>query len=305
MEGFRAETGLDDTARNMNALIAGALATSMADEGRSTFLADLALSLPRASRRRGMRISAGEPAPSFIAFDARRMPGMGWSGVFESAESTGASLVLPWRAAFPPSHELADAVATHRRLVFPWMVDGIQLDQGTLSLFELYRNLIPLHTVPGSRSTTDGLLGVGAYSSAVFSMDLLSERGVYHGIVVPLGRDNLDEATDPEFLDTFQQLGCRLVVYVPSGLPSLLGRVFDEDDRVSSGSVGIPLESVSGSRREACDPEDHVRRVLGMRLGELRSHRPSMTVLDCSLLHFGDHMEGFPGYGVEGFERVL
>jgi len=277
------------SARFVGDVFAGALAVCGGSSARTGQLTDLSLAAPRAARRRAARLQVGLPASPVLDIPVGEDP-VDWGSALTAAAEAGAVFVVPLgehdRYTDPA---FISALGAHRRLVVPLIVDDRRLGPAEAASIAGVPNLVPLHFAPADRAGTDAVIGVGAWAATTFAMDALTDAGCLQGVVVPVTSANLDEVLEAERLRTYVGLGCRIVILVQASLmedlPLLGGR--------------------PAAERPSSSAQDHVRRVLSLRLPTLRAALAPALVLDCSYLAPGRQMDGFPGRCVDGFAQAL
>jgi MoaA/NifB/PqqE/SkfB family radical SAM enzyme len=81
-------------------------------------------------------------------------------------------------------------------------------------------NVAPMVSVEGLREATDKRRGEGAWDRIISVMKRLKERGIFFGFSATSTRDNVEEVTGDDFIDTMIDLGCMngwYFQYIPIG----------------------------------------------------------------------------------------
>ncbi|MCP4312807.1 MAG: radical SAM protein [Bacteroidetes bacterium] len=105
-----------------------------------------------------------------------------------------------------------------RDIIFPVFTNGMLLNEGSIRYFRQNRNLIPVLSAEGGRHRTDSRRGTGVYTRLLQNMEQLQRSHQMYGLSITLTRENFEEATQPEWLNTHRNLGCTLffmIEYVP------------------------------------------------------------------------------------------
>ena len=114
--------------------------------------------------------------------------------------------------------DVITAAAGYPGTVFPVFTNGTMLDRAYLELFDRSRNLIPVLSIEGNETETDGRRGKGIYQTLLKNMEELRRRKLLFGVSVTVTAKNLECVSSRDFLNHLEQLGCRVVLsveYVP------------------------------------------------------------------------------------------
>ena len=115
------------------------------------------------------------------------------------------------------------------------------------------RNLLPVISIEGGETSTDGRRGAGIYQILLQVMEKLKSKGLPFGVSITVTTDNLEEITDTGFLRLLRDSGCKMVLYV---------------DYVATGEDDVRLE-----------PDDEHRERMDERLDQLRQDFDRMVFL--------------------------
>ncbi len=110
--------------------------------------------------------------------------------------------------------EILDIAAELPELVFPLVTNGSLLDDSLLSKLEKLRNVIPVISLEGLESETDGRRGGGVYQRALEAMDRMRERRIFFGMSIMITRRNFGLVTSRRFVRDLVDRGSRLFFYV-------------------------------------------------------------------------------------------
>jgi len=114
--------------------------------------------------------------------------------------------------------EILWAASAYRDIIFPVFTNGSMLNQGSISYFKQHRNLVPVLSIEGDKHFTDQRRGKGMHSRLIRTMEQLKQTRRLFGMSVTLTRENFEEVTNPDWLQTHHDRGSKLfflVEYVP------------------------------------------------------------------------------------------
>ncbi len=74
--------------------------------------------------------------------------------------------------------------------------------------------MIPVISLEGELTATDGRRGKGVFQRALLSMEMLQKEKLFFGTSITVTTENYHEVTSNEFLSHLASLGCKLVFYV-------------------------------------------------------------------------------------------
>jgi MoaA/NifB/PqqE/SkfB family radical SAM enzyme len=137
-----------------------------------------------------------------------------WGRIFTEAEKAGCSFALLAGGEPMMRRDVILKASAHKKLIFPIFTNGTLIESDDIELFSRKRNLVPVLSIEGGRTTTDARRGAGVYDKLLEKMHALNENAVLYGASVTVNRANLGEAVSEEFLDALKALGCRLVFYI-------------------------------------------------------------------------------------------
>jgi MoaA/NifB/PqqE/SkfB family radical SAM enzyme len=138
--------------------------------------------------------------------------------LFQEASDLGVGVIMIAGGEPLMRPEILWAASEHRNIIFPVFTNGLMLNQGNLSFFKAYRNLVPILSIEGNRNFTDLRRGKGVYAQLIQTMEKLQQSRRLFGMSVTLTRENFEEVTHPLWLQQQHKLGSSLfflVEYVP------------------------------------------------------------------------------------------
>jgi MoaA/NifB/PqqE/SkfB family radical SAM enzyme len=110
--------------------------------------------------------------------------------------------------------EILDVAAELPELLFPLVTNGSLVDDPLLSKLQKLRNVIPVISLEGLESETDGRRGGGEYQRALDAMAKMQERRILFGTSIMLTRRNFGLVTSRRFVRGLVDRGARLFFYV-------------------------------------------------------------------------------------------
>ena len=152
--------------------------------------------------------SASDEAP------VDQLTGEQWKNVFEQAEAIGVSFIMLAGGEPMLRKDVIEAAGSIPNILFPIFTNGTFFTEQYRALFDRCRNLVPVLSIEGGPEATDTRRGSGMYARLVKLMDDFSARHQLYGASVTVTRENYQEVTSPEFIETLTSRGCKLVIYV-------------------------------------------------------------------------------------------
>jgi len=137
--------------------------------------------------------------------------------------------------------EILWAASKHKEMLFPIFTNGMLLQNGSVSYFKQYRNLIPVLSIEGNQHKTDERRGSGVYQSIMESMLRLRKAHRSFGLSITLTRSNFEEVTHPAWLKSHEARGCNLfflVEYVPQTETDLSLSLTEQQKKVLQSRLG-------------------------------------------------------------------
>lgn len=137
-----------------------------------------------------------------------------WSAIFSQAAALGVSFNLLAGGEPLMRRDVIEVAANFPGILSAIFTNGILIDNSYLSLFNQYRNLIPIISIEGGRQKTDARRGSGAYEKISAIMKLLKQERILFGTSITVTTANLEEATSQLFLSELKNTGCKLIFFV-------------------------------------------------------------------------------------------
>ncbi len=250
-------------------IVRDAIKATLSNPKESLFMARFARASQKATKLRREAKSKGEHTPPFLiasitsrcnlhcagcyaranhtCSDAdvkNQLTDQEWERIFLEAKALGISFILLAGGEPLLRQDVIKIAGKIPEILFPVFTNGTMLQKEYLSLFDQYRNLVPILSIEGDKNRTDLRRGEGVYDALQKSMTSLKENNLIYGASITVTKENKEEVTDRGFLDQLYENGCKLVFYVEY----------------------VPMEK----DQEALAPDDADREYMELKVEELR-----------------------------------
>lgn len=220
-------------------IIKCAIKASLSNPKERIFMARYALASKKASKLRKEAEQKGEHIPPFLIAsitDSCNLHCLGcyaranqvcneksmmsplsdekWLDIFHEAKEMGVGFILLAGGEPMLRTKVLEAAGDIQEILFPVFTNGTLMNEENLSLFEEYRNLIPILSIEGDRHQTNQRRGDGVYEKLMITMEKLQEKKVLYGVSVTVTTENIYNVTSDKFLNSLQAKGCKVVFYV-------------------------------------------------------------------------------------------
>lgn len=216
-------------------LIKDALKATLKNPKGSAFLLKYAAAANKAGKRRAAAQKRGEPVPPFLiasitgqcnlrcagcyaqagaSCQKAEMEAAVWARIFTEANALGVAMILLAGGEPFLRPEVIAKAAECPDILFPIFTNGTVLQEREYEMLDACRNLVPVISVEGDEAATDRRRGEGVYARLTDTLRALSKRNLLFGASVTVTKDNLDEVTDPKFIDDLYQKGCKIIFYI-------------------------------------------------------------------------------------------
>jgi MoaA/NifB/PqqE/SkfB family radical SAM enzyme len=114
--------------------------------------------------------------------------------------------------------EMMDIAAEFPHIIFLLITNGLLLDPATIARLAVQRNTVPVLSIEGTQAETDARRGRGVHERLERKMAELKAAGVFFALSFTVTRSNFDTVTDPAFVRSAVEAGCKLfflVEYTP------------------------------------------------------------------------------------------
>ena len=109
--------------------------------------------------------------------------------------------------------EFLDIARDFPHIVFLLFTNGLLLDHALISRLRTQRNTIPVLSIEGRESETDGRRGQGVHERLREKMAELKRAGVFFSLSMTVTRDNFGTVTDTAFIRGAADQGCRFFLF--------------------------------------------------------------------------------------------
>ena len=156
-----------------------------------------------------------------------------WGRIFGEAVELGISFILLAGGEPMVRRDVIETAAGYPDILFPIFTNGTLLNDEAFALLEKHRNLVPIFSIEGGAQKTDLRRGSGVYDRVRSTMERAAEKHLAFGVSITVTRENLDEVTDPAFLASLAEKGCKGVIFVEfvPTKPDMADLALDDHDR--------------------------------------------------------------------------
>ena len=137
-----------------------------------------------------------------------------WFKIFNEAKEIGVGFILLAGGEPLIRKDIVKIAGKLPEVLFPIFTNGTMINEEYLSLFDKYRNLIPILSIEGKEEITDLRRGEGVYKQLISSMEKIKQNKLLFGTSVTVTTENISEVTSEEFINQLSENGCKGVVYV-------------------------------------------------------------------------------------------
>lgn len=110
--------------------------------------------------------------------------------------------------------EIIDITGRHRKMIFLMFTNGLLIDDTLIQKFRKQKNVVPVISLEGHETETDGRRGLGIYRKLTGTIDQLEKAGVFFAVSLTATRQNIPVITDDSFIQEMVNLGCKLFIYL-------------------------------------------------------------------------------------------
>jgi MoaA/NifB/PqqE/SkfB family radical SAM enzyme len=134
--------------------------------------------------------------------------------LLSEAQELGISIILLAGGEPLLRPEVIDATREFPEIIFPVFTNGTLIDEKWVERFGRQRNLIPVASIEGPESETDGRRGQGVYARLKGLARRVKGSGIFWGCSLTVTSTTLSMLVDSEFVRRLTEAGCRLFFYV-------------------------------------------------------------------------------------------
>ena len=259
--------------------VSSALKATLKNPRESAFLARFAVSAKKAAAYRKKREEQGLHIPAFLIASITgscnlhcegcysrdthattdeeqkgELTDKEWGDIFTEAKNLGISFIVLAGGEPLLREGVIKAAAATGGVMFPVFTNGVFLNEAYRDIFNKNRNLLPVLSIEGDRTTTDARRGKGIYDMVAGNMEKLKSKGIIFGASVTVTKENIQEVLTDDFVCDLLDKGARFIFYVEY----------------------VPI----GGRREEIAPDDSDRDLLKTRVNELRETCKDMVFVN-------------------------
>jgi MoaA/NifB/PqqE/SkfB family radical SAM enzyme len=226
--------------RGIAELLRDGLRITLRDPAVATFLLRMMRLQRRAAKLRSRWIAGGTPVPGLViasitdrcnlqcagcyARALARPPGAELStaqlrSILVQARDLGVGIVMLAGGEPLLRGDVLDITENLPQMIFPLFTNGLLLDAGIVGRLGRQRHVVPVLSLEGRATDTDGRRGMGVHAHLVDKMRLLRSRGVFYGASITVTRANYATVTAEHFVRGLIANGCRLFIlvsYIPA-----------------------------------------------------------------------------------------
>ena len=225
--------------KGVEKIVKGAIKATFQNPKQSLFFAQYALASKEAAKLRKTSEEMGEHIPPFLIAsitshcnlhcsgcyarsnhqceDTEAVDQLNkeeWNAIFQDAKKLGIGFILLAGGEPMIRQDVIEAAGKIPEIIFPIFTNGTMIDETYEKLLDKYRNLIPVFSIEGHKSTTDDRRGVGVYEKVISSMKQMQAKNLLFGASITVTKENIIEVTSSEFTSQLAALGCKVVFYV-------------------------------------------------------------------------------------------
>lgn len=134
--------------------------------------------------------------------------------IFREAREMGISIILLAGGEPLVRRDILELTAGFPEIIFPVFTNGLLLDEEMAVRFQKQKNIIPIISLEGYESETDGRRGEGVYGRLQEAIGRIGNRGIFWGTSLMITRANFADVTGDQFVKNLTALGCKLFFYV-------------------------------------------------------------------------------------------
>jgi MoaA/NifB/PqqE/SkfB family radical SAM enzyme len=220
-------------------VVKGIVKASFKNPKETAFVLKYTLSSKEAKKRRGRFERDGENVPAFLissittscnlfckgcyarvnkscgeGLQKEQLPTERWESIFKEAKELGVSFILLAGGEPLMRRDVIEKAAEVKEIMFPIFTNGTMLEEDYMRLLDKNRNLVPILSIEGDKSQTDGRRGEGTYDVLMNVMDKLKEKGILYGASVTVTTENIRTVTSKTFFHKLYNKGCRALIFV-------------------------------------------------------------------------------------------
>ena len=225
--------------RGVERIVADAIKATMKNPRESIYMLRFAAASKEAAKKRATLEKEGEHVPPFLIASITsscnlhcegcysrcnnatsdespvdQLSDDDWSRIFVEADELGVSFILLAGGEPMLRKGVIEAAAEKKNILFPVFTNGTYMTKDYFELFDKNRNIVPIMSIEGDRTSTDSRRGNGIYDKLMSNMDELKNRGIIFGASITVTTENYKEVSSDDFIGKLSDKGCKAVIFV-------------------------------------------------------------------------------------------
>lgn len=225
--------------RGVTKVVLSSLLATASNKKEAAFMRSFAKAVSAASKKRKNAEKQGEHIPPFLIASITSncnlhcagcysranhacadgpvkelMSAQEWDRIFTEADELGISFILLAGGEPLLRTDVIKQAARHPHILFPIFTNGTYLNDNYLALLDEHRNLLPVISIEGDRTTTDSRRGAGVYDKIKTAMQKIKAKGMVFGASVTVAKENMEEVYSDSFVNGLYSDGCKAIIYV-------------------------------------------------------------------------------------------
>lgn len=134
--------------------------------------------------------------------------------LFNEAEELGISVIMLAGGEPLTKDGIISAASKYPRIIFPLFTNGLLIDNVMARELKSSGNIFPIISIEGDEKNTDERRGKGTYDSIIKAFKVLRDNSVLFGASITVTRENFNNVTRLDFVNSLKEQGVRIVFYV-------------------------------------------------------------------------------------------
>jgi MoaA/NifB/PqqE/SkfB family radical SAM enzyme len=135
-------------------------------------------------------------------------------GIIAEADELGISFFVIAGGEPLTRPEIIDIVHDYPHVIFLLVTNGLLLGPELIQRLAGMRNVVPVLSIEGNQAETDERRGRGVHERLQAKMEELKRAGIFFSLSFTVTRTNYNTVTDPVFLQSAVDAGCRLFLHL-------------------------------------------------------------------------------------------
>lgn len=220
-------------------IVKGIIKSSLTNPKESIFMAKYAISSKASSKLRRHAEEKGEHIPPFLiasitskcnlhcvgcyarsnhscvdSQEVQQLTEKEWQKIFLEAKEMGVGFILLAGGEPLIRKDVISMAGNIPEILFPVFTNGTMINEEYLTIFDQYRNLIPVLSIEGREEMTDFRRGEGVYQKLISAMDQMKRSKLLFGASVTVTTENIEEVASEAFIEKLSECGCKGVFYI-------------------------------------------------------------------------------------------